>query len=105
MRFLQYLYFGIALFVSVITVGLAQAADLSDAQGTVNNIREADPPQVSTETKPSPLGEPTTWYKPTGPSPTIKESPSPIDKNNPQNDPDVQAGYDAHQKWYYGEEE
>jgi len=39
-----------------------------------------------------------------GPSLGTEEPPSPVDKNNPQNDPDVQKGYDAHQDWYYGKE-
>ena len=100
MSLLRNLIFCILLFVVFIAGGFAQAADLSGAQGTVNNIRQADPPQVSTTTKSSPVGEPVSWYKPSGPSPTITEPPSPVDSNNPQNDPDVQAGYDAHQDWY-----
>jgi len=93
---------GLAVFLCV--AGAVHATDLSDAQGTVNNIREPDLPQASTDTKRDPSGDPVEEYKPSGPSPTIEEPPSPVDKNNPQNDPDVQKGYDAHQKWYYGKE-
>lgn len=82
------------------TFSLAQAADLTDAQNTVNSIREADLPQVSTSTKESPVGQPISDYKPEGPSSAISEVPSPVNKNNPQNDPDVQRGYDEHQAQY-----
>lgn len=84
--------------------GVAQAADLSEAQGVVDHIRAAEPPQVSTETKRDPTGDPVSDYKPSGPSPTSEEPPSPVNKNNPQNDPDVQAGYDAHQAEYNSDE-
>ncbi len=51
--------------------------------------------------KESPVGQTISSYKPSGPSPTVKkEPPSPVNKNNPQNDPEVQAGYDDHQTWY-----
>ena len=50
---------------------------LKKAQNTVNNVRQADPPKVSTTTKPSPVGQPVSDYKPKGPSLKIKEPPSP----------------------------
>ncbi len=80
--------------------GVAQAADLSEAQGYVDHIRATEPPQASTETKRDPTGDPVSDYKPSGPSPTSEEPPSPVNRNNPQNDPYVQAGYDAHQAEY-----
>jgi|GEM_PF-678737 hypothetical protein len=77
----------------------AQAADLSKAKDTVNRIRQPDPPQQSTTTiKTSPLGQPTTSYHPAGPSVHPVAVPSPVNRNNPTNDPDVQRGFDAHQK-------
>ena len=78
-------------------MGPAGAADLSKGKGTVDNIRPADPPQVSTSTKPSPVGQPVSDYKPKGPSVHVKEPPAPK-SYNPQNDPDVKRGYEQHQK-------
>jgi hypothetical protein len=86
--------FSVTIFM---TLGPVFAADLSKAKGTVNNIRNADPPQVSTGTKPSPVGQPVRDYKPAGPSVHPKEVPAPR-SYNPRNDPDVQRGYDRHQK-------
>jgi hypothetical protein len=86
--------FTLALFIASGPVG---AADLNKAKGTVNNIRAADPPQVSTSTKPSPVGQPVSDYKPKGPSVHAKEPPVPK-SYNPQNDPAVQKGYDQNQK-------
>lgn len=90
------------LFVisSLLLSGAILAADLSNAQGTVDNIREADPPEVSTTTKESPVGQPVTDYKPSGPSVNPKEPPPPPRDPNPTGDPDVQRGYDQHQKEY-----
>jgi len=89
----------IVLLVPVLLMaGSVQAADLSKAKGTVDNIRQADPPQASTTTKTSPLGQSTTDYHPTGPSVKAKEPPSPVNKNNPKNDPDVQRGLDTYKK-------
>jgi hypothetical protein len=83
-----------ALLIGLSPVG---AADLNKAKGTVDNIRAADPPQVSTSTKPSPVGQPVSEYKPKGPSVHAKEPPVP--KNyNPQDDPAVKKGYEQHQK-------
>ena len=79
-------------------VGSAMAADLSGAKATVNQIRQPDLPQVSTTTKQSPLGQPTTSYHPAGPSVHPVAPPNPVNKNNPTNDPAVQRGFDAHQK-------
>jgi hypothetical protein len=84
----------LAVFIGIGPVG---AADLSKAKGTVDNIRAADPPQVSTSTKPSPVGQPVSQYKPAGPSVHAKEPPVPRNYN-PQNDPNVQRGYDQHQR-------
>ncbi len=86
---------GMAVFL---VLGPAGAADLNNAKNTVNNIRQADPPQVSTTTKPSPVGQPVSAYKPTGPSVHPQPVPSPVNRNNPRNDPQVQQGFDAHQK-------
>jgi hypothetical protein len=91
-----------ALVVGLVSVaclaGSTQAADLSKAKGTVDNIRQADPPQASTGTKTSPLGQSTTDYHPAGPSVKTKEPPSPVDKKNPTNDPDVQKGIDGYKR-------
>jgi hypothetical protein len=84
----------IALLIALSPAG---AADLNKAKGTVDNIRAADPPKVSTSTKPSPVGQPVSDYKPKGPSVRAKEPPKPRNYN-PQNDPAVQKGYDQHQK-------
>jgi hypothetical protein len=81
-----------------LAVGSAGAADLNKAKGTVDNIRAAEPPQVSTSTKPSPVGQPVSEYKPTGPSVHAKEPPAPPRNYNPQNDPAVKQGYEQHQK-------
>ncbi len=66
------------LFVGYM-VGPGHAADLSKAKGTVDNIRQADPPQASTGTvKGNPVGQPVTDYKPAAaPSFKIKEPPPP----------------------------
>jgi hypothetical protein len=59
-------------------IGSVWAADLNKAKGTVNNIRQADPPKVSTTTKPSPVGQKVSDYKPPAkPSLKIKEPPPP----------------------------
>ena len=81
----------------LIASGPAGAADLNKAKGTVDNIRPADPPQVSTSAKPSPVGQPASDYKPKGPSVHAKEVPAPK-SYNPQNDPAVKKGYEQHQK-------
>ena len=58
--------------------GSLWAADLSKPKGTVDNVRKADPPQVSTTTKQSPVGQPVSDYKPPAkPSLKIKEPPPP----------------------------
>lgn len=52
--------------------------NLKPAKNTVNNIRQADPPQVSTTTKPSPVGQSVRDYKPAAAkSLHVKEPPSP----------------------------
>ena len=43
-------------------------ADNTAGQGTWEKIHPVDPPEVSTTTKPSPVGQPTTDYHPKGPS-------------------------------------
>jgi hypothetical protein len=91
----------IAIFFTLailIAIGSAVAADLGKAKGTVDNIRAAEPPKVSTSTKPSPVGQPISEYKPKGPSVHAKEPPKPQRNYNPQNDPDVKRGYEKHQK-------
>ena len=79
----------------------AQATDLSQGQNTVNNIRQADPPSVSTGTKASPVGQPISDYKPKPKTLSTSEPPPPSIKSyNPKNDPDVQKGWDDHQTQY-----
>jgi len=92
----------IIVFVGTVflAIGPVCAADLSKPKATVNAIRSADPPQVSTTTKPSPVGQPVSNYKPTGPSVRAKEPPPPPRNYNPQNDPNVKRGYEKHQKQY-----
>lgn len=74
----------IALSAAILAVGIAAGAaekkaekQLDKAKETVDPIREADPPSVSTGTKPSPVGVPTEQFKPKGPSVRPKEVPSP----------------------------
>ncbi len=71
----------IILGVMVFLAGSLWAADLSKPKGTVDNIRQADPPKVSTTTKPSPVGQPVSDYKPPAkPSLKVKEPPPPPTK-------------------------
>jgi hypothetical protein len=64
--------------------GSLWAADLSQPKGTVDKIRQPDPPQVSTTTKPSPVGQPVSDYKPPAkPSLKIKEPPPPTTTSKP----------------------
>jgi hypothetical protein len=86
------------LLASLLAASAAQAADLGKAKATVDNIRQADPPQVSSGTRQSPVGVPTREFRPPSPSMRTVEPPSPVNRNNPTNDPDVQRGYDAHQR-------
>jgi hypothetical protein len=74
----------VLLVAGAVTVGgLAQSVEgkedkkLERAKDTVDRIREPDPPKVSTETKPSPIGLPTEEFKPKGPSVHPKEPPPP----------------------------
>lgn len=77
------------------------AEKLGQAKEVVNRVRQPDLPQVSTTTKPSPVGQSVREYRPAAPSMKIKEPPAPVvSKSNPRNDPDVQRGYDKHQKEY-----
>lgn len=81
---------GLLLFLSALLLvgciaGSAHAADLSKAKGTVDNIKQADPPKVSTGTvKGSPVGQPVSEYKPpAAPSLKIKEPPAPSSPKTP----------------------
>jgi len=78
MSFLRVLSFGMVLSIMFCMTGPAEA-------GSYEN---------------SPVGQPITDYKPSGPSPTTTPPPPPPKPYNPQNDPDVQAGWDAHQAKY-----
>lgn len=75
-----------ALITAVLLVaGVAGAEEKKDkkldpAKNTVDRIRQADPPEVSTTTKPSPVGEPADRWKPKGPSVNPKEPPLPKPK-------------------------
>ncbi len=78
MKMLSLTFCLVALLFTGFMVGSAQAADLSTAKGTVDRIRQPDPPQVSTTTKQSPVGQPISDYKPpAAPSLKIKEPPPP----------------------------
>src|SRR4051812_10496647 len=54
-----------------------QKDKLEKATNTEKNIRQSEPPQVSTETKKSAAGQPTSDFKPKQKPITIKEPPSP----------------------------
>ena len=84
------------LIVVFAMTGLGQAADLSKAKDVVDPIRLADPPEVSTDTKKDPSGIPAKEFKHEEKGLKIKEPPPPPKKM----DPDVQKGYDDHQKKY-----
>ena len=88
----------ILLVTILLVIGSVGATDLSKPKGTVDNIRKAEPPKVSTTTKPSPVGQPVHEYKPKGPSVKAKPPPPPKKSYNPQNDPQVKKGWDKHQK-------
>ena len=95
------LTFVAALLAAGILTPSFAAEKLDPAKNVVDRIRQPDLPQVSTTTKPSPVGQPVREYRPPAPSMKIKEPPSPsVNKSNPRNDPDVQRGYDKHQKEY-----
>jgi hypothetical protein len=58
--------------------------NLKPAQNTVNNIKQADPPQVSTTTKPSQLGQPVSIFKPpAAKSLHVKDVPAPASAKKP----------------------
>ncbi len=88
----------VTVALSIAIIAPALATDLSRGQDTVNNIRQADPPRTSTTTKQDPSGTPSREYKHEEGSLKIKEPPSPARSYNPNNDPDVEAGYKRNQK-------
>jgi hypothetical protein len=55
-----------------------QADDLEKAKNVEKNIRQAEPPKVSTETKKSPVGVPAREFRPVQKPLVIKEPPSPV---------------------------
>src|SRR2546421_644214 len=57
---------------------LLQADDLEKAKNLEKNIRQAEPPKVSTETKKSPVGVPAREFRPVQKPLIIKEPPSPV---------------------------
>src|SRR5689334_8666047 len=76
----------------------SSSMNLSKATTTVSNIQQAQPPQVSTGTKPSMVGVHASEFRPAQKPLVIKDPPSPTrkvdtSKNlNPNNDPDVKRG-------------
>ena len=73
------LVFAVALILAASTTAkYNRMADQKKAQNTVDKIREADPPSVSTTTKKSTEGQKASEYRPPPPSLRIKEPPSPI---------------------------
>ncbi len=89
----------------------AKKEGLEKAKNTVNNVRQADPPKVSTGTAKSDPKEISKRenakeqerqkdlskkYSPD----KIDVPPPKVDKNNPTGDKDVQKGIDKHQKEY-----
>jgi hypothetical protein len=94
-----------------VTASLFLATPRLHADDTVNNIRQADPPKVSTGTARSDPKEiskrenakeqerqkdVSKKYSPD----KISVPPPKVDKNNPTGDKDVQKGIDEHQKEY-----
>lgn len=78
MKTLGLMFCLIAFLFAGFAVGFAQTADLSKAKNTVDRIKQPDPPQVSTTTKPSPVGQRVSDYKPPAAySLKIKEPPPP----------------------------
>lgn len=57
---------------------LLQADDLEKAKNVEKNIRQAEPPKVSSETKKSPVGVPAREFRPVQKPLVIKEPPSPV---------------------------
>lgn len=93
------------LLIATLLLGLqydvSAAEKLDKARNVVDRVRQPDPPRVSSTTKPSPAGQPAREYRPAPSSLKIKEPPAPArNRVNPRNDPDVQKGYDKHQKAY-----
>jgi|SRR5947199_853403 len=76
----------------------SSSLSLSKATTTVANIQQAQPPQVSTGTKPSMVGVPASEFRPQQKPLVIKDPPSPTRKVdtkknlNPNNDRDVARG-------------
>jgi len=86
---------------ALLVAGAVHAGDLGKAKATVDNIRQSDPPRASssTTTQQQAIERYRNSGQPTGPqSLHTREVPSPVNRNNPQNDPDVQRGFDAHQR-------
>lgn len=89
----------------IMAAGPVWAADLSGPKGTVDRIRQPDPPQVSTGTKPSMNGHNASEFRPpvnpkytqphSVPAPQTTEVPR--TSYNPQGSAAVQKGYDQHQ--------
>ncbi|OPY93445.1 MAG: hypothetical protein A4E73_00116 [Syntrophaceae bacterium PtaU1.Bin231] len=78
MKIFGFMFCFAALLLVGFMVGPVQAADSSKAKATVDRIRQPDPPQVSTTTKPSPVGQPVSDYKPPAASSLkVKEPPPP----------------------------
>jgi len=87
---------------------------LDKAKNTVDNIRQADPPKVSTGTAKSDpkeisdrLNKEEKERRKAAAEAAAEKArkhpiivPSPVDKNNPNGDKDVREGFDKHQKEY-----
>jgi hypothetical protein len=79
LRKARYIVLAIAVFFLMGTAYAQQSINLKPAQNTVDNIRPADPPQVSTTTKPSQVGQPVSVFKPpAAKSLHVKEVPAPV---------------------------
>jgi len=102
--FLFTTFFALAVIMVVGPVW-AQSSGLSGAQGTADRIRQPDPPQVSTGTKPSVNGVPASQFQPqvnpkytqphSVPAPQTTEVPR--TSYNPQGSAAVQNGYNQNQ--------
>jgi len=79
--YMKYMVFCLVALLACSFCICAHAADLGKAKATTDNIRQADPPQVSTTTKPSPVGQPVSDYKPPAAKTLkVKEPPPPPKK-------------------------
>ena len=85
---------------AAVLLAIAQAAAAGGLDKAKQVVRDITPAQVdgSTGTKRNPAGDSAGDYRPQQRMGEMKEPPSPVNRNNPRNDPDVQRGFDQHQR-------